>query len=64
MKKHLNGHAIQERFEMVVSKGKVRAKVKDKDESEEKVSKLTGDRLFQKSKRPQIRDKYPDASPQ
>ena len=64
MKKHLNGHAIQKGFKMVVSKGKVRVKGKDKDESEEKVSKLTGYRLFQKSKRPEIRDKYPDASPQ
>ena len=64
MKKHLNGHAIQNGFKMVVSKGEVRFKGKDKDESEEKVSKLTGYRLFQKSKRPEIRDKYPDASPQ
>ena len=45
MKKHLNGHAIQKGFKMVVSKGKVRAKGKDKDESEEKVSKLTDYRL-------------------
>ena len=64
MKKHLNGHMIQRDFKVVVSKGKVKARGKEKDELEPKVAKVTGYRLFIKCKRPEIRNEHPDATPQ
>ena len=64
MKKHLNGHMIQRDFKVVVSKGKVKARGKEKDELEPKVAKVTGYRLFIKCKRPEVRNEHPDATPQ
>jgi hypothetical protein len=64
MKKHMNGHEIQKDFKLVVSKGKVKARGKEREETEPKVAKVTGYRLFIKSKRPEIRNEHPDASPQ
>ena len=63
LKKHMNGHEIQKGFKKVVSKGKVKANSKS-EESEPKVAKVTGYRLFLQTKRPEIRSQNPDATPQ
>ena len=46
MKKHLNGHEIRDDFKAVVSKGKVMARAKDKEETESKAVKVSGCRVF------------------
>ena len=64
LKKHLNSHEIQKGFKKVISKGKVKAKSSTNEETEPKVAKLTGYRLFLQTKRPEMRNQNPDATPQ
>ena len=64
-KKHLNSHEITKGYKNVISKGKVKAKATNNVESVPKVAaKLTGYRLFLQTKRPEIRNQNPDATPQ
>jgi hypothetical protein len=62
--KHMNGHKIEKGYSKVVSKGKVKASGNKNDKTETKDVKTTGYRLFTKSKRPEIRNMNPDATPQ
>ena len=66
LKKHMNGHVMEKGFLNVVSKGKVKAsRAKGGDESVgKKESKLNAYRMFLKTKRPEIRNIHPDATPQ
>ena len=63
-RKHMNGHQLEKDYSKIVSKGKVKAtKTKSSDDSKE--SKTTSAyRLFQKERRPIIRNQNPDATPQ
>ena len=63
LKEHMNGNKIQKEYKQVVSKGKVKAKAKS-EESEPNVVKITGYGLFLQTKRPEIRNQNPDATPQ
>ena len=65
MEIHVRGHDTEKEYCSLISKGKVKAlKKSSTKESEKKQAKVTGYRFFMQLKRPEIRSKNPDASPQ
>ena len=56
--KHMDGHLTENSYKKVVKRGKVSSKTESKD------AKITAYRVFLKTKRPEVRDLNPDATPQ